>query len=81
MGLLAQDGGVGAATTKLGEFVLAAFEVVGTVVVTSGVPGKVAGTVGEEILEVVEFTSGAVTKVSHRCKSWCMCVTTVRDGY
>ncbi|CAM9829034.1 unnamed protein product, partial [Scytosiphon promiscuus] len=62
VGLLAQEGGVGEATAKLGEFVLAAFEVLGTVVASSDVPGKVAGTVGEEILEVVEFTSGAVTK-------------------
>ena len=64
MGLLAQEGQIGEAANKFGEFALGAFEVVGVVAATSEVPAKVAKNVGEEFLEVVEFTSAAATKVS-----------------
>lgn len=63
VGLLAQEGEVGENTVKVGRFALGAFDVASTVAASSDVPAKVAGTVGEEFLEVVEFTSGAVTKV------------------
>eukprot|EP00903_Cladosiphon_okamuranus_P018813 g17304.t2 len=62
VGLLAQEGLVGEATTKVGEFALGAFDVVSVVAETSEVPAKIAKNVGEEILEVVEFTSAAATK-------------------
>lgn len=64
VGLLAQEGKVGENTNKLGEFALAAFGIASTVATSSNVPSKVVGTVGEEFLEAVEYTSGAVTKVN-----------------
>ncbi|CAB1121192.1 unnamed protein product [Ectocarpus sp. CCAP 1310/34] len=66
VGLLAQEGTIGQTTAKVGEFALGAFEVVSTVATSTNVPAKVASSVGEEFLEVVEFTSGAVTKVGGR---------------
>ncbi|CAM9806233.1 unnamed protein product, partial [Ectocarpus sp. 12 AP-2014] len=62
VGLLAQEGTIGQTTAKVGEFAFGAFEVVSTVAASTNVPAKVASSVGEEFLEVVEFTSGAVTK-------------------
>lgn len=62
--MLAQDGAVGKATREVGRFALGAFDVITVLAKTTDVPVKVAETVGEEFLEVVEFTSGAVTKVS-----------------
>lgn len=63
VGLLAQKGLVGQAASAVGKFVLAAFEVVSVVATKTHVPSKVLGALSDEILEVVEFTSGAVTKV------------------
>lgn len=65
--MLAQEGEVGDLTTKVGKFALGAFDVMGVVAKSTDVPAKVAETVGEEFLEVIEFTSGAVTKVYMRC--------------
>ena len=67
MGLLGQEGEVGKATSKVGKFALGAFDVVSVVATSTDVPAKVAETVGEEFLEVVEFASGAVTKVCVCC--------------
>lgn len=66
VGLLAQEGKVGEATTKFGQFALGAFEVAGTVAASTDAPAKAAGAVGEEILEVVEFATAAATKVMRR---------------
>lgn len=66
VGLLAQKGAVGKFTAILGEFALGAFEVIGLVVKSSPIPAKVVGTVSEELLEAVELTSGAVTKVRYK---------------
>lgn len=60
---MAQEGQIGEITTKFGEFALGAFDVVSVVAATSEVPAIVAKNVGEEFLEVVEFTSAAATKV------------------
>lgn len=68
VGLLAQEGTVGEATTKFGQFALGAFEVAGTVATSTGAPAKAASAVGEEILEVVEFATAAATKVTIRAR-------------
>lgn len=60
---MAQEGTIGQSAAKFGEFALGAFEVVSTVAASTDVPAKMASSVGEEFLEVVEFTSGAMTKV------------------
>lgn len=64
MGLLAQGGAVGRVATNVGRLTLGAFDVLQVVATKTDVPSKVVGTVSNEILEVVELTSGAVTKVN-----------------
>lgn len=63
VGLLAQEGVVGRAASTVGELTLAAFDVTKAVVSSTDVPSKVVGSVTDELMEVVEFTSFAVNKV------------------
>lgn len=75
---MAQEGEIGEAATKFGEFALGAFDVVTVVAATSEVPAKVAKNVGDEFLEVVEFTSAAATKVTRLFSGRALCRYTVR---
>ncbi|CAM9539834.1 unnamed protein product [Discosporangium mesarthrocarpum] len=62
IGALSQKGVVGDATRAVGGLTLAAAKLFSNVAAETNVASKVVGTVGEELLDVIELTSSAVTK-------------------